>query len=219
MRLAISGILSLLVSSFCNGQIISSSLPRPIIRSANYLFYLHGAIVQEQGANAVSKDFGPYKYLDILDTFKFRGFYVISEVRPKETEIEGYGTKIKNQVDSLLNSGVPPSRITIVGASIGAYMTVDAAIKLQNPNLNYVLLGMCRPDTYKDYSDKKLCGNFLSIYESSDTHGSCEKLFHQKNCGGKFKEVMINTGKNHGFLYQPYKDWVDPLVQFALGKL
>src|SRR4030095_8919219 len=123
-----------------------------------------------------------------------------------------------NQVDSLLNSGVMASQITLVGASAGAYMVVDAAIKLHNPKLNYVVMGMCLPDTYKEFSGKKLCGNFLSIYESSDPHGSCEKLFQQKNCDGKFKEVVINTGKSHGFLYQPYKDWSDPVVEFALQK-
>jgi hypothetical protein len=218
MKSAITALLVYGLAHFSSGQSISSSLPSPINKSSYYLFYLHGAIVQDQGANAVSKDFGPYKYRDILDSLKSREFYVISEVRTKGTETDGYGTKIKKQVDSLLNSGVMAAQITLVGASAGAYMVVDAAIKLQNPKLNFVVMGMCWPDTYKEFSGKKLCGNFLSIYEASDPHGSCEKLFQQKNCDGKFKEVVINTGKSHGFLYQPYKDWIDPVVEFALQK-
>jgi hypothetical protein len=218
MRSAILGICVLFLVHNSQCQVISSALPSPVYKSAKYLFYLHGAIVQEQGPNAISKDFGPYKYQDILDTLKSKGFYVISEVRPKETEAEDYGTKIKNQVDSLLYAGVSPSHITIVGASAGAHIAVNAAIKLKNPKLNFVVIGMCWPETYKDYSSKELCGNFLSIYETSDPRGSCEKVFQQKNCDGKFKEVVTNTGKSHGFLYLPYKDWVEPLVDFANGK-
>src|SRR5258705_3601768 len=79
-------------------QTISSSLPPKIDHSGKWLFYLHGAIVQDQGINAISKEFGPYKYLDILDTLKNRGFNVISEARPKDTRPGDYAEKVSQQI-------------------------------------------------------------------------------------------------------------------------
>ena len=174
--------------------------------------------MQDQGINAVSKDFGPYKYLDILDTLKSRAFNVISEVRPKGTSPDAYAEKLSRQIDSLIAAKIPAENITVVGASAGAGITMQVAIKLKNPKLNYVIMGLCFSETYKEYEGEKLCGNFLSIYESSDPHGSCDKVFEQKNCAGSFKEIKLSTGKNHGFLYQPYKEWVDPLVTWINNK-
>jgi len=199
-------------------QTISSSLPPQIDTTGKWLFYLHGAIVQQQGINAVSKDFGPYKYLQILDTLKNRGFHVISEARPKDTRPEDWANKISKQMDSLIRAKLPPQNITVVGASAGAEITMEIALHLKNSKINYVIMGMCGPGVDKEYEGKELCGNFLSIYESSDTHGSCNNIFGQKKCGGSFKEIQINTGKGHGFLYQPYKEWVDPLMKWIKEK-
>ena len=208
--------LSLLATS--NAQIISSSLPKKIDGSGRWLFYLHGAIVQDQGINAVSKDFGPYKYLDILNTLKTRGFNVISEARPKDTKPEDYALSVSKQIDSLIAAKVPPQNIIVVGASSGAAITMKIAIILKNQKLNYVIMGLCWPETYKDFEARELCGNFLSIYEASDPHGSCNKVFEQKKCGGSFKEIKLNMGNSHGFIYQPYKEWIDPIVEWMKQK-
>ena len=65
----------------------------------------------------------------------------------------------------------------------------------------------------------KLWGNFLSIYESSDEKGSCKSLFNPKHRKSKFKEVKLNMGNGHGFLYKPYDEWVIPLVNWANNKV
>lgn len=216
MRRVSSFIISFwLIIPITTGQGISTSVPKKIKNSEKYLFYLHGAIVQEQGINAVSKDFGPYKYLDILDTLSSHGFNVISEPRPKDTDEIQYADKLSKQIDTLLRAGVVPGNIIVVGASSGAYITIDAAIRLKNRKINYVVMGMCWPDTYKAYSGKDLCGNFLSIYESSDPHGSCRKLFEDIHCKTGVKEIKLNMNNSHGFLYQPYKEWVQPIVEWA----
>jgi hypothetical protein len=199
-------------------QLISSSLPKKIDGSGQWLFYLHGAIVQDQGINAVSKDFGPYKYLDILDSLKNRGFNVISEARPKDTKQKDYAAKLSQQIDSLIRANVPPQNITVVGASSGAAIAMRMAMVLKNQKLNYVIMGLCWPETYKEYEGQELCGNFLSIYEASDPHGSCSDIFNQKKCGGIFKEVKLNMGNGYGFIYQPYREWIDPLVEWAKQK-
>lgn len=57
----------------------------------HYPFYLHGQIVEEQGANAVDtvNGFGAYQYEDILSAFRKANFTVLSEVRQKNIEPSG----------------------------------------------------------------------------------------------------------------------------------
>lgn len=198
------------------GQTISTFIPRKVDASKKYLFYLHGAIVQEQGINAVSPDFGAYEYLNILDTLRSYGYNVISEARPKDTEEVKYAGKVSKQIDTLLHLGVAPENIIVVGASMGAYITIETANKLKNRKINYVIMALCNEYNLNFYSKyrKELCGNFLSIYESSDQKGPCDKLLMEQHCKSGYKEVRLDMGNGHGFIYKPYKEWILPLVQW-----
>ena len=211
------------VSFFCaiflicavHAQSVFTSLP-PADSNKTYVFYLHGGIVQEQGAEAVSKDFGPYLYHAITDSLAAGGFMVISEVRPKGTDEKDYALKIKRQVDSLLVQGVKITNIAIVGASQGAWIALEASLLLKQPRLKFALLGICNEYNLAYFSKIRqgLCGNFFSIYETSDSKLSCLSLFMDVRCRTGFKELALDIGKGHGFLYQPYDDWVKPLVKW-----
>lgn len=179
-----------------------------------YVFYLHGAIVQQQGENAVSPTYGKYLYRAIVDTLRKNGFEVISEVRPKDATLESYAGKVAIQLDSLLQTGVPPQNITILGASMGAAIALEVAMITANRNVNYALLGVCSESSPRKYQQKKICGNFFSVYERSDGPGSCKELLYNRSCVSGFKEIKLNMGNGHGFLYQPYKEWMHPLVEW-----
>jgi hypothetical protein len=179
-----------------------------------YVFYLHGAIVQQQGENAVSSAYGKYMYRAIVDSLKKNGFIVISEVRPKDVLFDAYCGKVAVQVDSLLLTGVRPQNITVLGASAGAAMALEVAMITANRQINYALMGVCSDTSPRKYQQKKICGNFFSVYESSDGPGSCKELLFNRSCVSGFKEVKLNMGNGHGFLYQPYKEWLHPLVQW-----
>jgi len=195
-------------------QTVTSFVPARIDTAGTYMFYLHGGIVQEQGVNAVSKDFGPYEYLKIIDTLKSHGYNIISEARPKGTDETRYAEKVSKQIDSLLQKGLPPQRIVVVGASQGAYITIETAHMIKNNKVNYVLMGFCNEynlNYYKKFNSE-LCGNFLSIYESSDNKGSCNELFNKSACQIKYNEIRLTMGNRHGFIYKPYKEWVYAIV-------
>ncbi|HXB33172.1 MAG TPA: hypothetical protein VNV35_07115 [Puia sp.] len=196
-----------------NGQTTRPNILNDIDTSKTYLFYLHGQISIENG-KGISKYFGIYEYQSILDTFSSYGYKVISEPRPINADDGLYSAKVSMQIDTLLKAGVNPAKIIVVGASAGAYITIDVAIRLKNKTIKYAILGMCESDTYKSYQGKELCGNFLSIYESSDLHGSCKLLFSDKRCITSIKEIKLNMNNSHAFLYKPYKEWVDPLVKW-----
>ena len=196
-----------------NGQTVRTNILNDIDTSKTYLFYLHGQIAIEHG-KGISKYFGVYEYQSILDTFASYGYKVISEPRPIDADDEVYTVKVSKQIDTLLKAGINPAKICIVGASLGAYITIDVAIRVKNEKIKYAILGMCEPGTYKSYIAKELCGNFLSIYEASDPHGSCALLFDDKHCIKSFMEIRLNMNNSHAFLYKPYKEWVHPLINW-----
>ncbi len=199
-----------------SGQSITNSISEQINPTEKYLFYLHGGVVQQQGVNAVSPYYGEYKYLDILDSLSQGGFNVISEVRPKGMDEVTYAKKLKFQIDSLITAGLSPQNISIVGASLGAYVTLETALILNNSRINYALLGLCSDYALEYFSKYKhqLRGRFLSIYEGTDEKGSCRELFTDPSDGSSFKEIELNMGNSHAFLFKPYSEWITPLVQW-----
>lgn len=197
-------------------QTVTSFVPTEIDTTATYMFYLHGGIVQEQGVNAVSKDFGPYEYLKIVDSLKSHNYHVISEVRIKGTNETFYAKKVAKQIDSLLNKGLSSKQIVVIGASQGAFITIEVADILKNSEIKYIIMAICNDYNINYYKriSKTLCGKFLSIYERSDNKGSCKELLNKSDCLGPYKEVALNMGNRHGFIYKPYKEWIYPIVNW-----
>ena len=194
------------------GEILSD-VPQKVDAKARYLFYLHGKIV-EQDRRPTHPQYGVYEYDQILDTFKQNGFVVISEQRKKDTDVEQYGKRVAGQVRQLLEAKVPPEHITVVGASQGSWMTMLASTYLENRKVNFVIIAACSAD--EGFLDLvNLHGNFLSIYEKSDLAQSCQKYRADATGIGAWKEVELNSGLKHGFIYRPMKEWVEPTVAWA----
>jgi len=210
--------LMLLVSSAAVvGQTISSHLPHKPAKTEKYVFYHHGAVVTVLGDNAINQaapEWGPYEYSHILDSLQKRGCHVISEIHQQNVDDSVYVNKVVSQVDSLLKAGVPVKNILLVGASAGWNVTIHAADRLRNKALHYVIMGGCWPETYKDYSDLLLYGHFLSIIEVTDPHGTCVSLFETRKSLSSYREIKLNTGLSHGFIYKGYKEWIDPILQW-----
>lgn len=181
-----------------------------------YIFYLHGKIIEDQGANAVetAQGYGAYEYNNILDAFRQEGFIVISEVRPRNTDPETYALKVVKQIDSLIRKGARPGTITVIGASKGSVIAMHTSSLLKNKEVNFVFMAGC----FGSGNNIHFCGNILSIYEKSDGVGSCQSLRNSSSLPvPHYKEIAINTGLRHGFLYRPLKEWVTPAVNWANG--
>src|SRR5258706_8053774 len=114
-----------------DGQTAKANILSDIDTSRIYLFYLHGQIAIENG-KGISRYFGVYEYQSILDTFSSYGYKVISEPRPINADDGVYSVKVSRQIDTLLKARVNPAKIIVVGASAGAYIAIDVAIRLKN---------------------------------------------------------------------------------------
>ena len=194
--------------------IVVSEVPRSANPKALYLFYLSGYIVEAVNRRPTSPKFGVYEYDQILDTFKQRGFVVISEARKKDPEIAAYAGKVADQVRQLLKAGVPPENITVVGASQGSFIAMLASTYLENRKLNFVLIAGCAADDGL-LRLVNLHGNVLFISERSDQPGSCERFRSDATGLARYKLVETNTGQRHGFLYRPMKEWLEPTIAWA----
>ncbi len=187
-------------------------------QSGKHVFYLHGMIVQVQGLPAVSETFGPYLYNEIVDSLKASGYQVHSEVRAADTQFEAYSRKISDQINDLIEKGVKAEDITVIGASAGAQMAM--AVSDQNPNpVNYVLLG-ANSDRLENGFSWKLHGRVLGIYERSDQIAGKNYDYWKARSTDvqEFRQLEINTGLDHGFLYQPLKEWLEPARLWIEGK-
>jgi hypothetical protein len=180
-----------------------------------YLFYLHGLIVEEAGIRPKSEEHGYYEYELILQELARAGFIVISEAREQNTQIKAYAGNIAAQIKKLLASKVPPDNITVVGASKGGVIASYVSAMLQEKEIQYVFLAGLFERCLQD-ENLKLYGKVLSIHDRSDKLSITPSLYFQRSEGlGHFKEIVLSLDIGHGLIYRPYREWIDPLLDWV----
>jgi pimeloyl-ACP methyl ester carboxylesterase len=194
---------------------IHKSVPTTLDRSARYLFYLHGRIIEDKGPRPTDSRWGVYEYQQILEEIASDGVIVISEQRPPNTDMDRFAAHVVDQVDQLLRAGVPPEHVTVVGFSKGGSIAIRTSARLQNPRVNFVLLAACGDGDFSR-SNLTLWGRTLSIYEASDEIGrSCAALFSKSGATGERREMQVAIGGGHGAFYRPHSEWLMPLRRWA----
>ena len=180
-----------------------------------YIFYLHGLIVEEAGIRPKSEEHGYYEYELILDQLAQEGFTVISETRPQGTQIKDYAEKVVAQIRLLLKAGVPPENITVVGASKGGVISAYVSAILQEEMLNFVFLAGLFEKCLKD-EDLVLYGNVLSIHDRADTQSITPEKYFQRSPGlHRAKAMVFSLDVGHGLIYKPYREWIEPLLEWV----
>lgn len=183
-------------------------VPEKVDPRQDYLIFLHGRIVEEEGLRPTSPEFGIYEYERILEDFAGRGFVVVSEPRPRGTEPEAYSDKVVGQVRALLRAGVPPEHVAVVGFSKGGGIALLTASRLGEPKVNFVILAGCGPWTPPETA-QNLQGRILSMFDSADeVAGTCTKAFAQAKGPLVQEEVVLKLGTGHGAFYRP-GDWLE----------
>ena len=184
----------------------------------NYIFFLHNKFLELNPDGTFAPEYGvKAEYHDALESFRKDKFIVISEKRKPKTDAIEYAKKVVSQIDSLIAKGVKADHITIIGTSNGGYIAQFVSTFAKNPDLNFVFIGSYQETDLKDIPEINFCGNILTIYEKSDEYGvsaikrketSTLKINH-------FKEIELNTGLKHGFLYLASDNWIKPAKMWA----
>ncbi|MGE0639397.1 MAG: hypothetical protein AB7G12_07285 [Thermoanaerobaculia bacterium] len=188
---------------------------------ARHLIYLHGRIVQEQqSVRPVSPRFGPYELEAIRAAFRERGFELHSAIRPRGASVSESADRVVAEVRALLDAGIAPERITIVGASMGASIAFAASARLQNPDLRFAFLGACPLENVRAMREdegRPPAGRLLVVHETSDdTQPPCAPWNPAElPPPSLLREVVLDTGLSHGFLFRPLPEWLEPVVDWA----
>jgi pimeloyl-ACP methyl ester carboxylesterase len=204
-----------------------ADVPKAVDPTRRHLFYLHGAWIEHNGLERPHPRHGRYEYQAIVGTLVERGFVVISEVRKGETDTATYAGKVAAQVRRLLEEGVPPSHITVIGHSKGGSLALIAATELQEETVNFVIMAGCGKrgsgfgrsfERFLEARAARLRGRFLSIYDASDgIAGSCGEAF-ERAAIAKSREVVLQTGRGHALFWSPKAVWIDEVVEWAEPK-
>jgi hypothetical protein len=201
----------LLVPMSGNAVEICDNFPNAIHPDERYVIYSHGLIVEGDDPRPISPKYGQYDFPGIKQAlFSGGGFNLIAYQRPKASKTDAYVATLKSWVGRLLDAGVMPSRITLVGFSRGGQLTAYAASDLRSAGINTALMAICEEGDFAREPPLILGGNLLSIYETSDDVGSCTKLASRSHLAS-FEEIAISTGRSHGAFFQPLPAWLQPL--------
>jgi hypothetical protein len=194
---------------------IFASVPPEIDLDARYLIYLHGAIIENEGVRPTHPEYGVYEYREILENFVERGFVVISEARAPGTDGMLYASTVVDQVQALLDAGLAPNHVTVVGFSKGGGIAVAASSMLAHDDVNFVFIAACAP-WLDDHPEIVGRGRLLALREVSDAlAGSCGGFFERSPSRHEHQEILLDLGGGHGAFYRPDAQWIDPIVEWA----
>jgi len=207
----LAGLVVLATPLTCRAVQIYDDFPAAIHSDERYVIYSHGRIVEGDDEKPVSPEFGVYDFPAIKQAlFAAGGFNLIAYHRPKNTEMGPYVAMMESWVRKLVQAGVKPSHITLVGFSRGGNLTAHASGRLKDVGVNTAIMAICSKGDVTNETPLVLGGHVLSIYETTDVVGSCSKLA-ERSKPVSFEEVAITTGRKHGAFFQPLPEWLKPL--------
>lgn len=198
---------------------VVTELPRPIDPDRRYLIYLHNQFQETATEGQEHPVFGRYEYRSILQAFAERRFAVLSEQREPRADPNRWADRVAAQVRALLEAGVPPERINVVGFSKGGAIAILVSARVAEPAVSYAFLAACGP-WLESAQHLQPSGRLLSIRESSDdVAGSCQPLFDRASRDAQTREIELHLGGGHGAFFTARDEWIDPVVDWATGTM
>ncbi len=198
--------------------VIHGEFPDAVDPGARYLIYLHNRFAENTQPGDRHPIFGVYDFHGILEAFAEQRFIVIAEQREPQADPAVWATRVALQVKHLIDAGVPPENITVVGFSKGGAIAILSSSELADDRINFVFLAACG-----DWVDRvhglEPRGRLLSIIEASDDMaGTCEQLFAKARDKAAHEEIEIQLGGGHGAFFAPEPEWTQPAMAWASGR-
>jgi len=220
------------------GATVLKEVPASPDGNAHYLFFMHGLFPEMRGADAFHPLFNKrYETTALAKAFSEKGFSVITEIRRQGTQVEDYAKKVGEQIKKLMDSGVSPSKIAVVGHSKGGAMTLVISSVVGNDNVSYVVLAGCALPTTKSIGNESpredyirfnskyapaAKGRMLSLFDAEDDITKSCNEYASVAINVKFEEQELNTGSRrglgHAIFYSPDPKWFDVTVDWLRKK-
>lgn len=155
-------------------------------------------------------------HLALIDAFGERGFTVHTLAFAGESDA-GYARRIAKHVRALMREGVPPERITVVGAGSGSPVAALTSAATGHRRVNYVLLGQC-DRTLRDEYRFRMSGRVLGMRaDSDDSSHSCRPLWQDAPKVGERRDFVIASPLGARLFDQPREEWMQPLARWSQG--
>jgi predicted esterase len=210
----ISLLLSFLFFDVCVASEIFSEFPESIDPNGKYVFYSHGFIVEGDNPTPESPRWGVYDFPEVKQKLSDQEYNLIAYHRPKDTNPQKIAEMLADNVLELIEKGVKPKNISLVGFSRGGAITILTSNLLARDDVSSIILAGCG-----DYLNKNpqltMYGHVYSIIEKSDDLvGSCKPLIDRSEHIQSFTELSLSTGKEHGAFYVPLPEWINPVKKW-----
>ncbi len=144
---------------------------------------------------------------------------VHAEQRERNADAAEAAAETVIAIEQLLAAGVPADHITVVGASKGAYIATLISERLVSKHMNFVLLAGCSPGTVAHMVETgvTLNGRVLAIRDSLDTElaGSCRQAVETSAGIADYRELVVETGLEHGLIFTANDAWFIPAIEWA----
>ncbi|MEL7048290.1 MAG: hypothetical protein AAFO75_04880 [Pseudomonadota bacterium] len=182
--------------------------------SQTTIIFLHNAWYETNKDGQNHPDHGAYDF-DGIKTALAKGGKVIAPERGPNTNPNEVAATVVQQIKELILAGHPANTIKIIGASKGGHIAQIASATLKNPDVKWVLVGGCKASMSDKDKPPKMTGFVLSLHEATDTvAGFCARSLTLTKGAEFFREVILSTGKNHGFQFTPDDAWITPALNW-----
>ena len=196
--------------------LISLLLFGNICAAKRHIIFLHNKFLETHTINESHPKYGKVQLNEIKQKFKQAGFAILVNKRNRATKSDSAINQVIHQIDSIHKINTKDT-ITVIGTSKGGYLAQMVASKLKNPQINFVFIGCFQESDIKEYPNINFCGNILTIFEKTDPFGvsAIKRRQTSQLPIPNFKEVELNTGLNHGFLFRALDTWINPCIKWA----
>jgi predicted esterase len=206
-------LLSLFLTTKVSAADVFTSFVQNINPDHHYVFYSHGYIVEGDNPKPISSRWGTYDFPAVKQALSDDDYQLIAYHRPAKTDPVIFAKKLAADVKKLIDKGVKPEHISLLGFSRGGAISILTSTELKMAKVNTIILAGCGGHMKRNTA-QQVYGNIYSIYETSDGVGSCQFLIDRSSNVSAFSEIAISTGKGHGAFYNPLPVWVAPVKQW-----
>ena len=146
--------------------------------------------------------------------FEEQGFSVHTMAQGSESDTD-YIFRVRDEVRGLIDSGVAPSAITVIGSGRGSPATAMVSAATGNRRVNYVMLGRCEL-ALTDDPNFRMSGRVLGVRDAGDRSSrSCRPLWRNSPRVTDRRDIVVHTGLGASLFDAPRAEWLQPVAEWS----